>query len=395
MDVHMHGSNVPIEGSHVPIGNNLKPHFTTINVNITIKEDIKVGSVVFVLNATDNENDTLTFSLDSTGQSLFNVGPLNADTKSVNLTLKTALNRELNTRYEFKAFVSDNPSDITRRREKTFFVTVIDVNDNKPVFSKQSYRVSVPENATLNTLLLTVSATDADEGTNGDVKYRFSNDSRSVDKFEIHSNGTITLKGALDYEKESSYELTVVAEDGGVPQQRKTCTVVIDVIDISDMPPVFYRSIYIAMIKENSPKGTSLVKVTAKDGDIEVNNAMKYEITGGNSGGSFTINPDTGLITVNGSIDAERIKSYTLTVRASEVPEPGFNASTRVEVEVLGNAPLQSTQTARTFLETKKKATAERKTSNQLIFLASATGFLLIWLLIWKLPAVLDMLCRF
>ncbi|XP_020911609.1 protocadherin Fat 4 isoform X2 [Exaiptasia diaphana] len=346
-------------------GNNLKPHFTTINVNITIKEDIKVGSVVFVLNATDNENDTLTFSLDSTGQSLFNVGPLNADTKSVNLTLKTALNRELNTRYEFKAFVSDNPSDITRR------------------------------NATLNTLLLTVSATDADEGTNGDVKYRFSNDSRSVDKFEIHSNGTITLKGALDYEKESSYELTVVAEDGGVPQQRKTCTVVIDVIDISDMPPVFYRSIYIAMIKENSPKGTSLVKVTAKDGDIEVNNAMKYEITGGNSGGSFTINPDTGLITVNGSIDAERIKSYTLTVRASEVPEPGFNASTRVEVEVLGNAPLQSTQTARTFLETKKKATAERKTSNQLIFLASATGFLLIWLLIWKLPAVLDMLCRF
>ncbi|KXJ29330.1 Protein dachsous [Exaiptasia diaphana] len=125
--------------------NNFKPHFTTSSGVITIKEDVKVGSMVFVLSASDNENDPMYFSLDSTGQSLFNVGSLNADQKSVNLTLKTKLNRELTSNYEFKAFVSDKQNDETRRGEKTFFVTVIDVNDNKPVFITQPYKVSVPE----------------------------------------------------------------------------------------------------------------------------------------------------------------------------------------------------------------------------------------------------------
>uniref|UniRef100_A0A673G7I3 Cadherin domain-containing protein n=1 Tax=Sinocyclocheilus rhinocerous TaxID=307959 RepID=A0A673G7I3_9TELE len=83
------------------------------------------------------------------------------------------------------------------------YITVLDANDNAPVFSQDIYKVSLPENAPVDTVVVTVSATDADQGQNGEVTYAFS-----------HLSEIIKLTGLLDYEEESSVELPVQAKDG-------------------------------------------------------------------------------------------------------------------------------------------------------------------------------------
>ena len=64
-------------------------------------------------------------------------------------------------------------------------VTVLDANDNAPVFSQAVYRASIPENSPLDTVVITVQATDADEGLNGEVKYEFDHISEENNVFSL------------------------------------------------------------------------------------------------------------------------------------------------------------------------------------------------------------------
>ncbi len=133
-------------------------------------------------------------------------------------------------------------------------VTVLDANDNAPVFSQAVYKVSLPENSPLDTVVVTVSATDADEGQNGEVMYEFGHLSeRLMDTFSLDSlSGEIKLKGLIDYEKESSIELPVQAKDGqGLASH---CSVLIDVIDVNDNAPrIMSKSVKISIPRMRYP----------------------------------------------------------------------------------------------------------------------------------------------
>ncbi len=103
---------------------------------------------------------------------------------------------------------------------------MLDANDNAPVFSQDISKVSLPENSPLDTVVVTVSATDADEGQNGKVTYEFSRISDRARKlFLLDSNtGAIRVTGSLDFEDEAVYEVRVEGKDVfGLSSDAKVC----------------------------------------------------------------------------------------------------------------------------------------------------------------------------
>ncbi len=81
------------------------------------------------------------------------------------------------------------------------------------------------------------------------------------------SPGSFSILKPLDREEQESYNLTIVAEDHGIPQHSTTQVLSIQVIDVNDEAPWFERSEFEAQIRENQAAGTSILSVSASDRD--------------------------------------------------------------------------------------------------------------------------------
>ena len=213
-------------------------------------------------------------------------------------------------------------------------ITIIldDINDNEPVFTQAEYRKSVYEDARLNTVLLQVKADDADVGRNRKISYSLLNTAGNT--FSIDSeSGIISLEKSLNREVQESYSLTVQARDRGVPSKSSTCSVVIQVLNINDLPPEFEETSYKANVSEDSLKGTQVTTMHAisrEAGDEDIT----YTILQGSDSDMFQIDKVTGAVTLQGSLDYESKKSYLLTIQASDVGPPVLSATTSLKIIV-------------------------------------------------------------
>lgn len=104
-----------------------------------------------------------------------------------------------------------------RRSTAEVIISVLDVNDNEPIFSQKSYSAVIPENAEINTLVVRIMATDPDEGPGGEIHYEFLNegDANGLLKInmktgEIHTKARLTGKG-----RSEPYDLVIRAQDNG------------------------------------------------------------------------------------------------------------------------------------------------------------------------------------
>lgn len=140
------------------------------------------------------------------------------------------------------------------------------MNDNPPEFESSTVRISVPENVELGTPLYVANAHDRDSGKSGVVTYRLSNiggggdstqDSSSqstANLFSIDSRtGHLTLSRHLDYETTQRHSLIVTATDSGEPPLAANLTVLVEVQDVNDNPPVFERNEYAVKVSESTP----------------------------------------------------------------------------------------------------------------------------------------------
>lgn len=92
--------------------------------------------------------------------------------------------------------------------------------------------------------------------------------------------------------------------------------------DVNDNDPVFNQSTYLGHVMENSNVSTSVATVYATDKDQDANGRVSYKITSGNTGEAFEINNQSGVVTVKGSIDREKIKEYSLIIQAEDAGHP-------------------------------------------------------------------------
>lgn len=208
-------------------------------------------------------------------------------------------------------------------------VLILDANDHAPSFHQDIYTLTIPEDTTTDTTLLTLSADDQDwspENTHldytiirGNEEKRFCLEVKMIQlESQMKNVGKLVLCNPLDRETTESYAITVRVSDRGTPRLNSSAVIMVTVTDCNDNAPVFSSSEYHAHVSENSQVGTRLVQVSAHDPDLGTNGLLQYDIISGNSKGHLKLDPQSGLLVVNHSLDYEKDSKYTLTIRASD-----------------------------------------------------------------------------
>ncbi|XP_041929613.1 protocadherin 2 gamma 28 isoform X15 [Alosa sapidissima] len=262
-------------------------------------------------------------------------------TKYVEMVLKTPLDREKQEEHKLvlTAFDGGSPQKSGTVR---ISVVVLDANDNAPIFSESVYRVSLSEEAEQGTVVIRVSATDMDQGINGEITYSFSkNTGKASSLFNIDSNtGDITVNGVLDFEKFKQYELYIEATDtGGLADTSK---VLIEMIDVNDNAPVISVMSFSTPISEDSAPGTVIAMFNVKDMDSGKNGQVKCTI---DRNSPFRIqSPSTNFynLVTDGVLDREKVSEYNITITATDEGSPSFSTNKTVTVkisDVNDNAP--------------------------------------------------------
>ncbi|XP_014378445.1 protocadherin Fat 4 [Alligator sinensis] len=304
--------------------NDNRPRFSQPEgYQVSLAENSPSGTELLVLSATDGDlgdNGTVRFSLQEAEPTVAAVGPLMAprrvfrlDPVSGKLSTITQLDREEQSYYSLQVLATDLGSPPLSSVARVN-VSMLDVNDNSPVFYPVQYFAHIQENEPAGSYLTTVSATDPDMGLNGTVKYSIS--AGDTSRFQIHTQtGVITTKIALDREEKTAYQLQIMATDGGHLHSQNQAIVTITVLDTQDNPPVFSQDVYSFVVFENVALGYHVGTVYASTMDLNTN--ITYLITTGDQRGMFAINKVTGQITTASIIDREEQAFYQLKVVAS------------------------------------------------------------------------------
>ncbi|GCB65926.1 hypothetical protein scyTo_0000497 [Scyliorhinus torazame] len=208
-------------------------------------------------------------------------------------------------------------------------VEILDVNDNSPSFTKTSYSLQVSELTAEGALFPLESAHDPDVGTNTVSTYQISTNKHFGLKTHTRSDGSkiaeLVLENPLDREKESTFHLTLTAIDGGIAHRSGNARIVITVIDGNDNAPVFNHNIYRVNIMENAPKGNRVITINATDLDEGTNGQVRYFLTSHVSKRVqelFRLEPETGQVRVEGSLDYEEKNTYEFEVQAVDNGTP-------------------------------------------------------------------------
>ncbi|XP_046545181.1 protocadherin Fat 4-like [Haliotis rubra] len=247
-----------------------------------------------------------------------NLFDVDASTGLVSVAAAASFDRETTASYLLNVTVTDGGATALSAVIHVF-VSITDENDNSPAFVQNPYTPSVAEDASPGTAVVTVAATDADAGSNGDVVY-FISTGNSLGHFTVDSvTGVVSVQASLDRESLSSYVLEVRAQDKGTPTSLTgTSTVSITVTDVNDNFPLCTSSVYTGSVPEDAALSTSVTTVSCPDADVPPNNNVVYTITAGNTGSVFAIGSTSGVVTVNAGLDAETLSAYSLTVQASD-----------------------------------------------------------------------------
>ncbi|KAJ8361613.1 hypothetical protein SKAU_G00181380 [Synaphobranchus kaupii] len=180
----------------------------------------------------------------------------------------TPLDREARDHYDLIVEASDG-AVYPRRTTITLSVEVLDIDDNSPAFSQASYTVNLPENSPAGTVILQLSAVDADLDSN--ITYRIRTEEASQ-LFTIHPiTGQLSVLQALDFEDVASagatYTFVVEALDSGGRMPPGMATVTVKITDMNDFSPVFSQALYRGMVAPNAEKGAVITTVFAQDQD--------------------------------------------------------------------------------------------------------------------------------
>ncbi|NXM43178.1 PCDGA protein, partial [Gymnorhina tibicen] len=258
------------------------------------------------------------------------------------LVLAKALDREEAAFHELVLRAIDG-GDPARTGTARIRVTVLDANDNAPVFSQAEYTVRVPEDVPVGSVLVTVTATDADEGPNGHVKYSLKKITQKASQiFHLDSDmGTMTLLQSLDFEKGDSYELEVQSHDGG--SLFDTARVVVIVTDVNDnVPEISVRSA-LSEISEDAPAGTVVALLHVQDRDSGPNGEVRCSLDGDVPFRLEKSFEDYYRVVTARELDREQVSEYNVTVRAADGGSPALQSSAVLALRVLDvndNAPV-------------------------------------------------------
>nr|XP_023473298.1 protocadherin beta-8 [Equus caballus] len=265
------------------------------------------------------------------------------------LVLDKALDREEEPELRLTLTAQDGGSP-PRSGTAQVYIEVVDINDNAPEFEQPFYRVQIPEDSPIGFLIVTVSATDADIGANGEISYSLFQAPEEISKtFEINpKTGEIRLKKQLDFETVQSYEVNIEARDAGSFSGK--CTVLTQVMDVNDNAPEVTMSAFTAQIPENSPESVVAV-FSVSDLDSEENGKISCSIKDDLPFFLKSSLENFYTLVTEKPLDREDKDEYNVTITVTDLGTPRLKTELNITVlvsDVNDNAPA-FTQTSYTL----------------------------------------------
>ena len=314
----------------VTTGDNSPPHFTRAQYSTSIPETFQADETFYTdISCVDvDQSDSVTyFILPSGSYELFSLHPMTG-----HLSIATSVMLDFETVDTHSLLVAcRDTSNATASADVT--VIVNPVNEFTPLL--QSIITTVPETAYVGFLVATFSAIDHDEGTDGEIRYRMTeNNAFIIDPV----SGSVILSSPLDYEDGTRlYNLTVIANDLSISAPRTAIAeLLITVEDVNDNAPSFSDDIYREMITASSPVNTPVVSVNCSDTDAGQNERITYHIIPNPpSTDLFDININTGNITVDGDLRERQLDNVTFFVTCRDNIHPVLSDTALIVIHIM------------------------------------------------------------
>ena len=260
---------------------------------VNVSETVPAGTVVATFSATDPEGNALTYSLSGSGSELMAVS------ETGEVTLTGDLDFETNSTLVMTLEVSDGTNTTIEE------ITINVINDDEPAtIAATLSATSFAETSAVGAAIASVNATDPEGSA---VTYTLSG--TGSDNFSIDTSGNITLASTLDYETATSYELTVVVDDG---TYASTEVITVSVADVNEAPTLSATVAFNAF-QENTATGTTIATSSVSDPEA---GAITYSLSGAGSE-NFSVSSD-GTVTLASGLDYETATAYAITLTASD-----------------------------------------------------------------------------
>ncbi|XP_006727159.1 cadherin-19 isoform X1 [Leptonychotes weddellii] len=261
----------------------------------------------------DNGNNSFQYKLLGAGAgSIFVIDERTGDIYAVQ-----KLDREERSLYTLRAQVIDSTTGRAVEPESEFVIRVSDINDNEPKFLDEPYEAIVPEMSPEGTLVIQVTANDADDPSSGNNARLLYSLLQGQPYFSIEpTTGVIRISSKMDRELQDEYWVIIQAKDMiGLPGALSgTTSVLIKLSDVNDNKPIFKERLYRLTVSESSPAGTSIGKIMAYDNDIGENAEMDYSIEDDSQTFDIITNNETqeGIVILKKKVDFEHQNQYRI-----------------------------------------------------------------------------------
>ncbi|XP_049330728.1 protocadherin gamma-C5-like isoform X34 [Astyanax mexicanus] len=321
--------------------NDNAPQFAKQTYEAFISETSPPGTLIVELKAVDldeGSNGHIRYLFgERTDDDVLNT--FNLDSETGLLTLTGSLDYEEVSSYEIDVVAKDGGSP-EMEGHCSVQINLIDANDNTPEIIIKSLADRVPEDSPIGTVVGLINARDLDSNENGKVSLHVLGNAPFKLKPSFENHYELATTAQLDREKNMLYSVDISATDSGSPPLSAQKTVIVNVQDVNDSPPVFSQPSYTVYVKENFPAGRIICSVSASDADLGENAKISYSILNSKvqdvSVSSYVyINSDNGSIYSMYSFDYEQLKVFQIQVQAKDHGSPPLSSNATVHVFIL------------------------------------------------------------
>ncbi|XP_040007501.1 protocadherin beta-15-like [Xiphias gladius] len=319
--------------------NDNSPSFPWTEFNLDISESAAPGSRFPLESAQDldvGSNSLRTYLLSVNEHFLLDIQTRSDGSKFAELVLQKPLDREQQSAHQMVLTAVDGGAP-ERSGTAQIDITVLDANDNAPVFDQSFYRVRLAENAPKGTVVIKLNASDLDEGPNADITYSFSGHApiKVRQLFSVDSRtGEIKVKGLIDYEKARMHEIYVQAKDKGPSAVAVHCKVLVNVLDKNDnLPEVILTSVS-TPVQEDAPPGTVIAVISVMDKDSGENGNVDCEIPHQVPFQLHSSFKNYYTLVTCDFLDRETVAEYNITLTARDMGSPPLFTRKTILVQV-------------------------------------------------------------
>lgn len=312
--------------------NDHTPVFEKLIYNCTISENNAWHAHIVTVKAHDldsGDDGRVVYELGEDARDYFHVDP-----DSGEVLAQVSFDREDVSHYEFHVLAVDS-GEVMRMSQCLVSLTILDEDDNPPLFEQAAYVFSISENLPPRSSVGQVKATDRDLAPNNEFGYYIDLHNNAAYDFGVDRlTGVIYTKRMLNREKVSAYSVDVIAQGSVTPVTDK-CTVSIYVTDRNDNAPIIdfptsgNNTVTMSLDK---PEGSVVATVRAHDIDLGTNAVLYFMISEGNEGGEFIIEEQTGRVILNMSPMSLRKTAYELVIMVRDSGSPAQIAVSTLKV---------------------------------------------------------------